>query len=88
MDKEKICRLQPCKAAHINSVEYKKNINDIQDMESSIYPSRRGGSAKVIKNWQPLVYGPTLAIDRIPGPSWCNKKLSSMIRNMECLIQF
>ncbi len=31
----------------------------------------------VMKNWQPLVFGPLLAIDRMPAPVWGREKFSS-----------
>ena len=33
-------------------------------------PSNQEVSVWVMKNWDPLVPGPALAMDRIPGPSW------------------
>ena len=41
------------------------------------FPSRWGAAAHVIKNWQPFVFGPLLAMDKSPGPLCLWIKFSS-----------
>ena len=39
--------------------------------------SSHGVAARVMKNWPPLVLGPRLAIDRMPGFEWRSVGLNS-----------
>lgn len=38
-----------------------------------------GVSAVQMKNWDPLVLGPALAMDRTPFPTWGKSKFSSIV---------
>lgn len=45
--------------------------------KTTCFPSSQGVGAVVMKNWDPLVLGPALAIERAPGPPCFNLKFSS-----------
>jgi len=40
-------------------------------------PSRCGHGASVIKNWEPFVFGPLFAIDKIPAPVCFSSRVTS-----------
>lgn len=44
---------------------------------TTCFPSRKSHLAQVMKNWQPFVLGPLLAMERSPGPSCFRLKFSS-----------
>ena len=45
--------------------------------KTTCLPSNQGVLVVQRKNWEPLVPGPALAIDKIPGPSCFRVKFSS-----------
>ena len=47
--------------------------------KTTCLPSRCGHDVVVMKNWEPLVFGPELAIDSSPGRECFLRKFSSCI---------
>lgn len=65
-----------------------KHIELVQKTPKVVYLSRWGWGLNRIKNWDPFVLGPLLAIERKPGPSCFSMKFSSAEKDYLHLVKW